>query len=247
MSLIFGANTSDRGDCGSNAVLDDIAAFTVLMWPYFTTLTADRTLVSKYRGSLNQGWMIHVHTTTSELRVEHTRATTGMAYVTSGAGVAVNRGTFAAFSIDKAASPPAHIYVGHDGLNGDAVEPSYATSQAGSGAFSSDAARSLFWGNRDLASPNQAMQGRHNYGAVVARIMTLDEIRQWQYEPSPLFPNTVDFHEFGVAGSGTSNQPDLSGNGNTCAMTGTTLGAHLALPTRRQVHTLAALQRAGSW
>lgn len=248
MSLVFGASTSDRGDCGSNAVLDDLAAFTALVWFYLTTLTGSRTLVSKYRGSTNEGWTFNLGPgTPAELYFEHVRATTNLNYHTSDSPLAIGRWGFAAVSLVKA-TDETHIYAGFHGAGGEIVERAYAGTVAGSGAYASDAARSLFWGNRNVASPNQAIQGRLAFGGIIARaINDVEEIRRWAENPSALVPNTVDFHEFGVAGTGTSNQPDLSGQGNTCVMTGTTLGEHIPLPSRRQVHTVAALERAGSW
>jgi hypothetical protein len=244
VSIVLGANTTDRGECAAAASIDNLTAFTILMWTHPTTLTTNRTFASKKNAVPEEGWLFTLHSTQSaRLIFEFIRDGTDMIFVTSvGGPMVAGIDTFLAASVDQAAGTPCHIYYGT--RSAAATEVSYSATQAGTNPFTLDDGAPLVWGNRSTF--NQALQGRYNFAAYVARVMGLDEIRRWQFEPSPLFPNTVDFHEFGVE-SATANHTDLSGNGNTCVLTGTTLGEHIALPAKRQVHTMAALQRAGSW
>lgn len=244
MALLFGGATSDRVDCGSGASLDALATFTALVWVYPTTITATRTIIGKVRGATNEGWMVTVRAS-GGVQFEHARASAYMVYDSSSTPLAVNTWCFLAATEDQGAGTPGHVYAGT--LASAAAEVSYSTATAGSGAWGSDAARSLFIGNRDVASPASAFQGRIATAAIFSRVLTLAEIRQWQLHPTPLLTGCVGFWELGVAGSGTATQPDLSGNGNTGTPTGTSLAAHVPVPTSRSMDPFAALQRAGSW
>lgn len=245
MSLVFTDASSNRVDCGSSPSVDGKTAFTALVWFWMTSLAAaQRVLVSKFRGATDEGWQFVIPSSAAELRIEFARATTYMQYASNTTPIVTGQWLFGAATVDQAAGTPGHLYAGS--LAAAATEVGYGTSVAGSGAWSDDSARSFFIGNRDIASPNAAPGSRIAIVGYVGRVMPLEEIRRWQFDPQ-VVPDTAGLWPLGVAGSGTATQPDLSGNGNNGSPTGTSLGEHVPVPTRLVGQHFAALQRAGSW
>lgn len=230
--LTFGANTSDRVDCGSGASLDDLTTGTVLVMEHPTTLTTGRDIVSKYRGATGEGWRFSNGTGTAGLlEFEIERATTTTFYVASSLTRSTGSWYCSAATWDHAATPVVHLYTGlYDAAT---AEPTYSIARDGSGAFSSDAARSLFIGNRDVASPVTSYQGTIAIVAVYNRVLSAAEIDQWRSpRPAPNTPSSglVLFTLLGDGGS-TGQQDDQSGNGNHGTVVGCTASStQLPLP-----------------
>lgn len=234
--LVFGAATSDRVDCGNDSSISDLTTGTVLVMEYPTTLTNSRVLISKYRGATTEGWQLNNKASGDGglLQNELTRATTPAAFVASSLNRSVNNWYCSAMTWDHAASPVSHFYTGLH--NVAMAETTYSTQQDGAGAFGLDAARSLFIGNRDTATPNQAYRGTIAVAAVYNRVLSLAECEEWRLRPSgSIGSGGVVFIVLGRYGA-TGTQSDLTGTGNDGTITGCTAsGVQLPLSWRNQL------------
>lgn len=227
-SLVFGAATSNRVDCGSAAVLDNNTTQTNILWVYPTTLNDFRQFISKYRGSTSVGWFFSLSGSGGNIWTYWERATTDLSFISSNTPLAtLNKWYFVAATLDQGAND-AKMYVGD--LTTAPVEVTYGTSQAGSGAYGSDAARALFIGNVDATTPAASFQGRIAVAGHWNRVMTLAEIQTHWWRPYCSNTNGCElFVQLGWAGTGS--QGDLSGNANSCTVTGATVADHA--PIRR--------------
>lgn len=223
--MVWGGAISDRADFGSPALFDNLATGTVVVWEYPTTLTADRVIVSKYRGASQEGWFFANGPTAAALKTYHERATTDTEYVSTNTR-SVDTWSFSAASWDTGASPVNHLYLG--ALASAAAEVSYGTSTDGSGSFNSDAARSLFVGNRDAASPNAAYQGTIAIVQMYNRVLSSAEIESLRLRPLMRLSGNILTVLFGDGGS--TNAVDISGNGNNGTVTGATASGAQQLP-----------------
>jgi hypothetical protein len=121
------------------------------------------------------------------------------------------------------ATDTAKIYVGD--LTTAPVEVTYGTTTAGSGTYGTDAARTFTIGNNDAPTPALALQGRIAVAAHWNRVMTLAEIKTHWWKPYCNASAGCElFVQVGWAGTGA--QGDLSGNGNSCTVTGATRSDH---------------------
>jgi hypothetical protein len=221
MALVFGAGTGDRVTCGSAAVLDDNTTHTNLLWVYPTTLTDDRFFISKHRGSTATGWFFALEGTGGNIRTVWERATTDLDFISSNTPlVTLNKWYFVASTINQGANA-GKMYVGD--LTTAPVEVTYGTSNAGSGAYGTDAARVFTIGNNDAPSPALAFQGRIAMASHYNRVMTLAEIRSqwWRFSKES---GCEGLWQLGY--NGTSSQPDYSGNFNAGTVTGATVAPH---------------------
>lgn len=218
--LTVGANTTDRVDCGSGASVDDLTALTAVVHEYPTTLTSDRTLIGKYRGAGATGWQLR-NGLSGVVIVEVGRATQSVVQRSSSLARSTGQWYCTACTIDRAATPVAHIYIGD--LATAMAEPSYDLTQDGSGSFNSDAARVLMIGNRDAATPNGAYIGTLALASLFNRVLTLAEIEQLRLRPMAAahMSGCVGAWILGNGGS-IGTQVDLTGSGNDGAVTGCT-------------------------
>jgi concanavalin A-like lectin/glucanase superfamily protein len=223
--LTFGANTTDRVECGHAASVADLIDLTVLMWVYPTTLTASRGLFTIGATASIPTVAIRLATASTDLDVRVQQATSQAQYVSNDNPLATNTWCFLAATYSQGATPRSRIYRGR--LTSSAVESTYVTTTTGTGNKSSEtgSGSNLTWGNRFTAGPAyaQAFQGRIAVGAYFNRVLTLGEILDWQFRPRKM-TGCVAFYHLGFAGTGT--QPDWSGNGNAGTVTGATVSDH---------------------
>src|SRR4051812_37131522 len=111
MALLFSDGTSNKGDFGSAAGLDDLTTFTYAGW-FFPTSdpAAVRGLVNK--GTTGVQGNRHLRYRTGKfLELGVRRATTSTNYI-SNVALTLNSWQFCVTTYDEAASPTGHLYQG---------------------------------------------------------------------------------------------------------------------------------------
>lgn len=227
MALTFGNATSDRVNHASATSLDDLAAWTVVMWVFPTTFTVDRSMWGKQDGAGNGRNSYIIGTGTGECGVYVKRATSFDEAVTNnGVFVTTNQWYFIAQTYDSAASAGSRIHIYYGSLSSIAAEATYTSVVNGSGAVN-DAGSNFGVGNLNGdGSPANAFQGRIANLLHWNRVLSLGEIIEQQFKPH-VTSGCVLYTECGFNGTGT--QPDWSGNGNAGTVTGATIGDHVPL------------------
>lgn len=228
MGLRLGAASSDVIDVGSGASIDDLDPFSILILCYPTSTTTDLGLWEKSPTNALKKVFLRKLTGVGLYVARATSASYRYPDTGTGHVVVANQWQMFAATFNSAASPNSVLY---GSLASDPVKAytTFTTQNAdGSGALTSDAADTARWGNWYIGagSLTSAFQGILAIGAVVNRVLTLDEIRDWQFNPRWI-PGTVDFHHFGANGTGV--QQDLSGNKNDGTVTGATVADHVPL------------------
>lgn len=215
MALTYAA--TNVVNCGSAASLDNLTTGTRILWAYPTTVNGR--LVEKASNSRLDA------NTGGSIEILIARATTPLNYISTGSTMVANVWQCVAATWDLG-SNVGHLYIGT--LTSPMAEVTYAISQGGSGAITSDAASNLLIGNR--ASGAFTHQGAIADVAVFNRALTIGELRDWQFNPRKM-TGCVGFWRLGS--NGTTDVPDLSGNFNTGSITGTTVSAHVPVRSFR--------------
>lgn len=220
MSLNYVVSSGDRVDHGSDASLDDLNPFTAIMWVRLTAFTNARSFYAKH----SAGNRLIMDGTGGNIRFDRARNIISAVYITDDTPLSLNTWHLVAVTYNRAggAGEVINIYVGS--LTAEAVESSYGTSTDGAGAETSDAANNLFVGN--ISAFNRAPAGRIACFTYVDALLTLSQIRSWQFRPRKLV-NAVIYSQYGFNGIGT--QPDWSGNGNNGTVTTATVADHVPL------------------
>lgn len=219
------SGSADKLNCGSGSSLDDLNTATVLVWVYPTSLdTAPRRIAHK--GLLGSGFRIlSLGTTAGEFRVAVERATVSLTADSTGAPVTTNAWQFLGGQWNTGGGDTDQKLF-HGTLTTVVAEVSYSSRTAGSGAPISNASADQIIGNQ--SNNGNPFPGRIAWMGIWNRVLTLQEIRAQQFRP---FCKSTDgcvlFVHLGWAGTGT--QPDLSGNGNNCTVTGATVADHAPL------------------
>jgi len=208
---------------GSAASLDDIDAFTALLWVQ-TDQTGDVDFMLLTKGS-NVGPRFAMNPAFA-ITAEMPRATDYLVIngsIGNFASWGANKWVFLAVSMDIAGVDGDQMILCGD-LNTIATEPSsYASQDVGSGASSDDSAGDMNIGR--LADGNRWI-------GEIASIMIFDtnfsvaEIQAQQFNPIPIKKPVLHTH-YGF--NGTGSQIDLSGNGNNGTVTGATVADHVPL------------------
>lgn len=231
MSLNFAGGSGRYVNCGSNAVIDNLTAGTVLAWVYSAAgATSNSGVVwAKDGGGVYKYFSIPYYSGNRHYEFAWKRATSDL-YV----GCTTDQ--FAAFGLNKwlcvgtawdtaGSNGDQHLWCGD--LTTALAEPtSYNDSQAvGSGAPGNEASNSFYIGN--FSTGTQSWDGRIAVVALFNRKLTLAEAISWQFSPRML-PGCVGFWRLGENGTGT--QRDLSGNANHGTVTSATAGTFAPLP-----------------
>ena len=227
MSLIFGSGgaTGERVNVGSDASLDNLSAFTLLAWVYRTGTKADGGLYNKgmfVAQDRHPNWNLRGNDgATPTLSVDRATTDAGATGDNTADVIPLNTWSFQAATFDATAGPK--LYRGT--LRVPAVEFTYASAPVvGAGALADDSAADAFIGND--AGLAKAFPGRIAVMAVLNRVLSLSEIRAWQFRPRAM-AGCVGYWQLGFRGTGT--QPDWSGNGNAGIVTSATVGDHVPL------------------
>jgi hypothetical protein len=221
MSLLFGGATSHRSDHGSPAIADDLAAFTYLLAVYPTSLVDARTFLSKSTSGTS-GQRFRLVTTSGDLAIVCTRATTNLSYTSNSAPLAaVNAWYWVAATVDinGSAGDLARIYAAPFGAS--LAQVTYALQTDGSGAQSANAAGTIIVGND--AGNARSFPGRIALAMAWSRRLSLGELITQQSRP---FASSGCFLYTHLGWNGTGSQVDYSGQKNHGTVTGATAAAH---------------------
>lgn len=226
--LAFATDSTDRLNCGSASNLDNISAGTVATWLNVTTLGATNfgAVASKSNTAYTvfKEWDITDATNSGRPWMEIDRATTNLE-CRSTQIPATGQPIFVAYTWNTAGTnTDQHIYYGT--LTTNVAETSYSLQQVGTGTVQDDSAES--WGIGNMAGGTASAGGgvRTIYWVGVwNRQLSLAEIQAQQFHPHNTGSNeNVLMVNLGWNGTGT--QPDVTGNGNNCTVTGATQGSH---------------------
>lgn len=242
-TLTFGANTTDKGDCGSASSLDNLASgtMTVLTRIKRNATGNNQFMVSKYNAGA-AGWYIQLDdgSGTGEVAAAVGRASTDAFRLTDTAGNAANGcpvGTLkdVGFTWDIGDTPTIRIYlaaVGSELVESTAYD---GISQNGSGAVNNDASANLYIGNLQVA-PTNPVKADMEWVAIFNKKLTAAERLTvqmgWDRNNAAMITaigGCVLLHQLNATGTLT----DLSGQGNSCTITGatTTTGETIWVPT----------------
>lgn len=218
-SLVFGANTTDRVDCGSGASLDSLTSFSWIWWQYATSDTGSQSMCGKgFSPAAGQKTCSRKFGDVDDFDFIIVRATTWADAVTTGVNRPLNAWLLVCCTYSEADGP--RIYTGN--LTTLAAEASYSTRDVGAGATGADAASSFAIGNRDNAT--EAFRGRIGPFATFGAVLTLAQVRSWQRKPRNQVDGITALGFWRLGNEGTGNQQDYSGNSNTGTVTGATQG-----------------------
>jgi len=220
MALKFNIATSDRVLVAGAASINDLAAFTVVVWAHHDSFVLSRIFWAKG--------------TTGQKRFGTSGGTLGQLVMT----VNYVTNNFNTPTTTFAVAPWNFIAGIYDGViqnrifQGTLTSPPYECAYGtvatnGTGGAASEAGGQACWGNR--TGSNVAFPGSLAMGAVWNRALTRSELHHiWRESQIRPFVNTipgcVEYHRFGVPPP-TATVPDLSGNSNVGTITGATITA----------------------
>jgi hypothetical protein len=222
-AITLGGATSDRVVVGSTAAsMNDLAAYTIIIWIYPTTITNGRLLFRKDNSPATANRKTIRMTTTASFDAFVTRATTSSTRQAANSTLTLNAWNCIAVTYDE--SDDLRLWAGT--LSTPLAEVSYASSTAGAGATGTDGT-TLWIGNQQHASPSLAFQGRIATVQYLSARLTAGRLQDLQYRPH-VTADTVYFAQLGF--NELNTQPDLSGNGNSATVTGSAVSDHVPLP-----------------
>ena len=211
MSLVFGGAASDRVVVAADTTIDNLTAFSILMWVYVTTDTNGRRFFQKNTIECALDFV-----NAEDVFFNVGRATTDATASSAGNQFTLNAWNCLGFTYDE--SNGTQIFRGT--LSSLMNEVSYrGTPAVGSGATDANTS-DLYIANSGTTA---ALQGRVARFMMFDARLTLAQLRRHQFIPEG-GANCVVWHELGF--NGTSTQQDHSGNGNTGTVTGATYVAH---------------------
>lgn len=222
MALTFGAGSTDKVVVTAASPINDLTAFTMLLWMFQTDNTGSQFVISKGYSTDTGRKSLECGSALTNLVGTVERATTDELQVSSG-GLSANTWTFAAMSYDESD----HVRLFSGTLTARVAELTYGFTITGAGATGADNAQNLIYGNDRV--DGQVYKGRLAMVHYVGRRMTLAEIERQQFRPMPE-ADTKYFAWFGMNGTGT--QVDLSGNVGGGTVTGATVGDDVPLGCR---------------
>lgn len=216
MSLTFTNATTDKVTIAAATSINALQQITILTWLYPTGFASNQFILAK-RTDVNAGWGHRINDSSGNVYVNKPTGSAGSSAITNNAPLTVNAWNFiAATGSNDVSSNNCAIYTGN--LTTLAAEATYGTrvDRAAASAFD-DSGWPLYIGGRNSAS--QSFAGRIGVQALFNRVLSLEEIQSWQFNPRML-PGCVGLWLLGDNGTGT--QPDYSGNGNSGTVTGAT-------------------------
>jgi len=226
-SLRWSASTH-KVNCGSASVIDDLQEMTSLSWVWVESFASDARIWQKaYIAAHGTAHNIYMEAATQRVECSYSRATTSQS-------VYADVSSFAAWGLDKWMCIVTRSHATIDASNafevGDLWRPpagpsAYVRQTAGSGAFVSDAAASLYLGNKENDNANLA--GRIALVAWYNRRLTdVEVLAAWQ--GFYFHPGLVGLWQ--PSHMGAETVLDLSGYTNHGTVTGAGLSFGLLLP-----------------
>lgn len=227
-ALTFSATATDKVTItdGPGTLLDNMTVGTICSWANPTAVTVGRRIYQKgviATDSTTVNFSIR-DTASGDLSFFYSRATTSLNVRSNASLVTASAWQYLCVVWDEAgASTDQILYRGT--LTAAATAPgSYAAQVVGSGSHPTDAAANAVVGNK--ANDSNPMIGSMSTIQIWNRRLSASEIIASQFRPR-MSSGCVMFMRLGFNGTGT--QVDLSGNGNTGAVTGATVGDEVPL------------------
>lgn len=213
-SLTFGGATSDRMSLTTTAAMDNLTAFTVIVWVNMTSQIANRRAWRMNTSGSGSAQLVQQNPDVNDFEFFVTRATTGMLIYTAN-NFSTNTWYCFAVTYNESAGTGevGNFYYGTQTSN--MVEASYATNQDGSGATTLGTVSGFDVGNRP--GSNVAFPGQIGTFTMWNKELSLSEIQDQQFSPKPT-PGCIVFINLGFNGTGT--QYDLSGGGANGTISG---------------------------
>lgn len=221
MAMTLGGGTGWVLSKGTPVNMANLDPLTWMGWIMPTTLTDTRIIFSKLNGT-PAGSTLRVSGAGGNIEFIRSRATTDASFITNNTPiVTLNKWYCVAvtFASAGAAGEAVNIYVGD--LTTPLTECTYGTATDGTGAIVSESSSTNYkLGNG--AGSTLSFQGKIGPCMYHSGLLTLGQMKSWQWRPK-MFAGTRALHFPGS--NGTTNVPDLSGNGNTLAVTSATIFA----------------------
>lgn len=225
MSLELASTSTNRLDVAAAASINTMPVFTVLMRFYHRAQNNNQTYTRKGSAAAI-GWQLASIGTAGNFRTRVGLAVTPSDLITNTNPLAVTGKWYDVALVWAGAGTAGHIYVGD--LVTPLTEAGYSTNSAGSGTQVDDSAVSLGVGNIPNGVNTFSLNGNLGHMLLIARNLTLGELRYLQGNPQ-LVPKTVLFiPEFGR--EGIRVQRDISGNNNHATIIGTTVIPGIKMP-----------------
>lgn len=220
-ALKFGTAITDLVDVGSNASLDTVNTWTMMIWAKPTSLVAFARLFRKAVDlSPFPNKSSRLSGTAGDLQVTVGRATTDTSYITNSTPLAVANAWYCiAITYNSAAAPVTHIYTSN--ILNNLKEATYGTATDGSGAVDSDSAANLCIGNgaaSACAAPDNSFSGNIAIMAHFNVVLTIGEMNTWMGTPMQIRRGLVGLWFLGENGRGLVM--DYSGQSNEGTITG---------------------------
>lgn len=215
------AITSDRISIGTNAVLDNMDPWTIIVWTKLDNLGDGQTFYQKGLGPTGrQNFSLTDPTGGVGLRVSSRRATVDTladVQVANVPALAAGKWVFLAGVADLTTSTNNKIF-GGDLMTIVQEAATYRLQTNGLGTQANNSGQTAFVGNN--ANLNASPKGSYAFIGIWNRGLSLEEIRAQQFFPHVTSGNVLFmFPGFGSA-SGLGTQPDWSGKGNAGTVTG---------------------------
>jgi len=226
MALTFADKTSDKITITETAAMIDLDKVTYLTWIKMNSLTSP-TVFGVTKDDQGGGGTLRIgqqSDTSGNFRIFRGGATQGLNYTTNDNPLVAGTWTFVAADYDF--NTVAHIYTGT--LTTLAVERTYAFSDNGTGAITTDTGEDMIIGNRHANSgDDDSADFDLAYSALYDTVLTLAQIQSLQFHPRVLNSNCLwNFH---VGWQGVTTITDYSGLGNDGTGTGLVQASHVPL------------------
>lgn len=225
MALQFDEGSTDNVSLGSDSSIDNLSAFTYIVWSKLrTAITGGGKSImgiGTFGGQHRKNILYNLNTAQS-LAFSIDRATTDASANTDTAQYTVGEWTYIAATFDTTVGPS--VYVGD--LNTIVAEVSgYLAQETGEGAIGDSSGSTFTIGATTGAS--LAPQADIAVVMIFNKVLTLAELKMQQFRPH-MTGDCVFFSHLGFNGTGT--QPDWSGTGNnSVSVTGVAVADHVPL------------------
>lgn len=218
--LVFTGGGSERVDCGSAAMLDDLATFSMIAWAYptGTSHAANRQMV--FKGSSSSRFLALSSAGAGSFVIFSSYSTTSGTARSSNSTYSANAWQVFAGTMDAPGGGTPHLYYS-SGPTSALAEPSYAAGPTSPvGTIGSDASDNLLLGNANTF--NRGFPGILGIAAIFNAVLSLANLEAIRQSPrfALTFSSCLGLWKLGEDGTGT--QHDLTGNGNNGTVTGAT-------------------------
>jgi hypothetical protein len=233
--LNYGANTTDKTDCGSGATIDNLGAgdMSVFVRLKRNTTGNNQYFISKYNGGAT-GWAMSLDDTvaTGDISVNFGRSgTDGLVLSANSSRIAVGTWYDVGFSwADADATREIRIYQSPVGTALAEVSGYDGGSNQGSGTADADASANLWIGNLQITGVNPVL-ANIEYVAIFNKVLTAAQMLTLQQG----FDRKSTAQITGIGGcvmlhrlNGTGTLTDLTGNANNGTTTGATTTTGIA-------------------